>query len=67
MKTEAQKNKAKEDVSQLIAEQIHTAIMSKMFYRWYTSGKWDLYISGHPDASSYDEIIQDIKDLFKLK
>jgi hypothetical protein len=59
--------KVKEDVSQIVAEQIHTAIMSKMFYRWYTSGKWDLYISGHPDASSYDEIIQDIKDLFKLK
>jgi|LauGreDrversion4_2_1035121.scaffolds.fasta_scaffold3644886_2 hypothetical protein len=59
--------KVKEDVSQIVAEQIHTAIMSKMFYRWYTSGKWDLYISGHPDACSYDEIIEDIKDLFKLK
>ena len=67
LSTEAQKDKAKEDLSQLIAEQIHTAIMAKKFYHWYNNGKWDLYISGHPDASSYDEIIRDIKDLFKLK
>lgn len=67
LSTESQKDKAKEDVSKLIAEQIHTAIMSNKFYRWYTSGKWDLYISGHPDAVSYSEIVDDIKDLFKLK
>lgn len=59
--------KVKEDVSQIVAEQIHTAIMSNKFYNWYSSGKWDLYISGHPDACSYFEIIEDIKDLFKLK
>jgi len=66
LSTESQKVKAKEDVATLIAEQIHTAIMSKKFYHWFNSGKWDLYISGYPEAPSYFDIIEDIKDLFKL-
>lgn len=57
----------KQDLSNLIANQIHSAISTKTFFDWYNSGDWDKFISGDENAPSYFEIIEQIKKLFKLE
>ena len=50
----------------LIAEQILSALSKRDFATWFATGDWDSYISADEDAPSREEILNQIKNLFKL-
>lgn len=51
-----------------IAETIYNTLTKQSFYDWYCEdGDFEKYIAGDEDAKSKEQILEDVKTLFKLK
>lgn len=50
----------------LIAQQIFEALQKRDFGSWFATGDWDAFISADEDAPSESQILNQIKNLFKL-
>jgi len=53
--------------SKELVEKIYDTLTRQPFYNWYCEdGDFEKHIAGDEDAKSKEEILEDIKTLFKL-